>query len=257
MNRMDFLFKNSNLSLERLNLGEIPIIRIYNKSKPGPAIVFYHGWGSSKESQVFRAWTLANLGFQLILPDANFHGERNPINYEKETSGVKYFWKIIFQNISEWPVIKSYIREDLGVPSEKIGLIGHSMGAISVSGIFTGDRGLSCGVLLNGSMDWEKTNEYFAKKLNMDMNLMEDYDKKRLIELSPRNNISSLEDRNLLILHGGADPLVSIQGNLDFIGDFGDSLKGIKLKDYKGLGHFVTTNMLEDAARYFSEKIGD
>lgn len=66
---------------ERINIGEIPAIlfRPRDKQENIPTIIFYHGWSSSKESQRIRGFILASVGFQVILPDAIYHGDRKSV----------------------------------------------------------------------------------------------------------------------------------------------------------------------------------
>ena len=37
-------------------------------------LIFYHGWSSSAENQLFRANIFASFGYRVFLPDAIFHG---------------------------------------------------------------------------------------------------------------------------------------------------------------------------------------
>ena len=96
---MPYLSNNENIIEENANIRGIPCIRLVPgwKSKPLPTIVFYHGWSSAKENQRFRGFILSNLGYQVIIPDAIYHGERNPIDYDDPNSAAKYFWGVILK----------------------------------------------------------------------------------------------------------------------------------------------------------------
>lgn len=72
----------SNVVEEKIYIGEIPaiIFRPAETRNLYPTVIFYHGWSSSKENQRFRAFILSALGYQVVIPDAINHGERNPID---------------------------------------------------------------------------------------------------------------------------------------------------------------------------------
>ena len=63
-------------------------------------------------------------------------------------------------------------------------------------------------MILNGSLNWEMSNEIFLKKLTADT-VEEEALNKRVNLLDPMNNLHKLIDRPLLILHGAEDNVVS------------------------------------------------
>ena len=91
---MPYLLNNENIVEEKINIRGIPCIRIIPKRKNGPfsTIIFYHGWGSTKESQRFRGFILSNLGYQVIIPDSIYHGEKT---YSYDNNVAKYFGRLL------------------------------------------------------------------------------------------------------------------------------------------------------------------
>ena len=76
----DFI-KSNYIIEEKVKLKEIPaiIFRPRDAKEPIPTVVFYHGWSSNKETQRMRGFILASVGYQVVIPDAIYHGERIPL----------------------------------------------------------------------------------------------------------------------------------------------------------------------------------
>ena len=135
---------------------------------------------------------------------------------------------------------------------DNIAVMGHSMGGFTSAGVFTHNKNIKTSVILNGSFNWKMSNEILLEKLITDTVAEKDLTEK--VELSdPMNNLHKLVDRPLLILHGGGDDMVSKIPQQIFYKKikpmYNDKTK-INMIEYPGLGHFVTTNMLEDGTRW-------
>lgn len=244
---MNYL-KTEHLIEEKGYVQGIPIIRFKLKdSKENlPTIIFYHGWSSNKESQRLRGFILANLGFQVIIPDAIYHGERNRLdNYDVDNS-VRYMWPTIMNNMEEAGMLIDYCVKNYHADPSKIGVIGHSMGGFTAAGVFTHNKHIKTAVILNGSFNWKGANEIFKRNLQVE----EEADN----PLDPMINQELLRDRPILLLHGAADNVVSIESQRIFYHDVKNKYKDeslIQMVEYDNLGHFVTTNMMDDGASWF------
>ena len=97
---MEYLKMNYS-DIKKIKIGDVPAIIIEPREKTNKTIVFYHGWGSSKERQIFRGNIFASYGYRVILPEARYHGERNKINLDHEDKDMeaKYILKVIMHNI--------------------------------------------------------------------------------------------------------------------------------------------------------------
>lgn len=251
----DYL-KAKHILEEKININGIPAILFRPREKEGsfPTIIFYHGWSSNKEKQRMRGFILASVGYQVVIPDAIYHGERNPLpNYKPKNAG-KYFWEVIFNNMEEASTIIDELVSKYDAAPNRIGVTGHSMGGFTAAGIFTHNPNIKALVVLNGSFYWENSNEYFAKALH----IKEDEEIKKLIEkvsqLDPMNNIDLLIDRPILILHGEKDSSVPIESQSLFYNKVEAKYKHkdrIKFIAYPNLNHFVTTNMMEETIAWF------
>lgn len=253
----DFL-ETDHLIEERLYInGEIPLIRFRLRDKEGrlPTIILYHGWSSSKESQRLRGFILANLGFQVLIPDATNHGERKAlVNYDSENS-IKYFWPTIIRNIEESKEIIDYAVDNLAADKDRIGVIGHSMGGFTAAGVFTHHHEVKTAVILNGSYNWQGANEIFLEALGVE-STSDFQEEEKIDSLDPMNNLDLIINRPTLLLHGFNDQVVKIDSQRVFyekIRPLYSDQSSIQLIEYINLGHFVTTNMMEEAAIWFKK----
>lgn len=243
---------------ERDFIDDIPLIRLNLKDNKGkiPTIIMYHGWSSNKESQRLRAFILANIGFQVIVPDAINHGERNRLDQYDAESSVKYFWPTILNNIEEAPKLIDHSIRHYNADPNRIGTIGHSMGGFTSAGVFTYNNPIKTAVILNGSFNWKHSNQIL--KIKMGLKNMDDFreEEERINSIDPNNNQELIIDRPILLLHGEKDRVVDIESQKVFYEgiqpQYSDKSR-VQLIEYSNLDHFVTTNMMEEAAIWFKK----
>lgn len=248
----DHLHSN-HISEEKVHIGHIPaiLLRPRDVEEALPTIIFYHGWGSSKESQRMRGMIYATVGFQVLLPDAIYHGERNPIEYSPD-KGI-YFWDTIFKNLDEskW-LIEKIIEEYNGDP-DNITVAGSSMGGFTAAGVFTYNSNINSLVVFNGSCAWENSNGILMRDLGFEMTDEVQKTIDKVIKLDPINHLDKLKDRNILMIHGQADSSVSIESQRLFLEKIQPLYKDksrIDLIEYPNLNHYITTNMMEDSIQW-------
>jgi dipeptidyl aminopeptidase/acylaminoacyl peptidase len=251
----DYLSSNSIIE-EKIYIGEIPAIIFIPKERKGllPTIIFYHGWSSDKETQRMRGFILASAGYQVIIPDAVHHGERNPIeNYGVKNAG-KYFWDTIFNNLDESKNIIDEMILKYNADPERIGVMGNSMGGFTSAGVFTHNPKIKVLVVLNGSCAWENSNKIFKEPLKISMTEDLKELEAKIKKIDPINNLHLLKNRPILILHGDSDTVVSIESQRIFyekIKPIYEDKEKIKFVEYNNLNHFVTTNMMEESIAWF------
>lgn len=242
--------KSDNIIEKNINIGEIPAILFKPKAieEPIPTIIFYHGWSSNKEAQRMRGFTLAAVGYQVLMPDAIYHGERNPIKDYGIEEMAKYFWEIVLNNIEEGDIIIEELISKYNANPAKIGVMGHSMGGITSAGIFTHNPKLNTAVILNGSCNWQDLNNRFKESLSLDMDTGE---LEELINrLDPMNNLDLLINRPMILLNGGSDTVVPPESQESFYNKIMpryEDQENIKFMKVENLDHFVTTNMMEES----------
>mgnify|MGYP000892875781 FL=1 len=253
---MDNYLKSNNIVEKKIHIGEIPAILFTPKGNEGllPTIILYHGWGSNKESQRIRGFILSAVGYQVIIPDAIYHGERNPIDHETIEKPGKFFWETILKNLDEVGNIINELILRYHTDQDRIGVIGNSMGGFTAAGVFTHNPKIKASVVFNGSYGWENSNrifkESFGIKMTEDLKEMEG----RINKLDPMNNLELLKNRPILMLHGDDDSVVSIESQRIFyqrIEPLYQNKQKIKFIEYPNLNHFVTTNMMEESISWF------
>lgn len=238
----------------------IPIIRFKLRDSKDriPTIILYHGWSSNKESQRLRGFILANLGFQVIIPDAINHGERQGIeNYDAENA-IRHFWPTILNNIEEAKIIIDHSIDIYGGDPNRIGVIGHSMGGFTAAGVLTHNKEVKTAVVQNGSFNWKQSNDILKKAMGLEVSHDFKEEEGEISLIDPMNNLDLIIDRPILLLHGSEDNVVSIASQKSFYEKIKPSYNNqslIQLIEFNNLGHFVTTNMMEEAAIWFKKHL--
>lgn len=246
--------KNYSVDEEKIYIENIPCIRLTPHGLSGKlaTVIFYHGLDSSKERQRMRAYILAFMGYQVIVPDALHHGERD----RKETQDVekitRYFWQAILKNIEESIFITREAIDKYEADKNRLYAMGHSMGGYTTAGVLAHNNMVKGGIILNGSLNWLKSNAIMLEAMGLPRNytIPEEDD---INILNPSDNMQNLKYKNILMIHGVNDPEVSIIPQREFYNENKDSLN-IDMIEYDGLGHFVTTNMMEDVLNWLEAK---
>lgn len=185
-----------------------------------PLVFFIHGFTSAKEHNLHFAYLLAEKGFRVILPDVQFHGERNNGQNSKEM--MFQFWRMVVQMISEIEELKNeLVNKELAEP-EKIGLVGTSMGGIITFGALTQYKWIKAAVSLMGSPNYEMLARGQITQLKKsgiklpfsDEELEHEFAALRPFDLSASSE--KLAQRPLLIWHGKQDPIVPFQPTYNF-----------------------------------------
>jgi uncharacterized protein len=238
---------------QKIMIGRIPAVQITCGECSKGVIVFYHGWSSQKELQSLRGHILAAYCYDVIIPDAIYHGERGPIDYNAEAS-YPLFWETIFQNVEEASQIVAYIKT--WKPRIPLAVMGHSMGGISTLGVMTHCQEYNTAVSLNGSGWWDESERRFRAALHIDK--PEEFVEvtKKINALDPYTHMDQLRGRSVLALNGGADSTVDSAAQEMYMEKMsGCADINICFQTYPGLCHFVTTNMMDDAIQWINKTI--
>ena len=165
------------------------------------------------------------------------------------------FWETIFKNMEESRDIIDTAIDLYHMDPDNIAVMGHSMGGLTAAGVFTHDKRIKTSIILNGSCNWKMSNKIFLQRLDEDI-IVEAEDE--VIRLDPMNNFDKLVNRPILMLNGGSDQVVSVEPQKEFYKKIQDGYKDrskIKLIKYNHVGHFVTTNMMEDVAKWLKTNL--
>ena len=256
---MEYLKTNCS-DIKEVMIGKVPAIIIEPKEETNKTLVFYHGWGSDNERQIFRGNIFASYGYRVVLPEARYHGERNEEKLDhgdKDLEG-KYILKVIMHNIEEAPSIFNYIEENY--PGNEIAVGGHSMGAITAGGLYAFKKDLKMAFIFNGINNW--------KVLVRGVNGLKNQDKiderefrinEFFLDMNPMDSPEAFKDRPLVLYNGEDDDVIDPSGQESFVKEVEKVYEDKKLLDFKLFemtGHQVTTQMLEEAIKFSKELAG-
>lgn len=248
-----FKYENSFITTTREHINGIPCLKLRPKGFEGllPTVIFYHGWHSSKDFLRFKALVIASHGYQVILPDALHHGDREAIDHDDPHNLEKYFWKIILQSVTESKgLIEAIVNEHKADPA-RIALIGSSMGAITAGGVFAHNSNVKCLVGLNGAFAWQECirRNYLPSVSEEDKKLIEYYDL--------MNNGDKINKRAILILHGTEDTSVPIESQRLFYKKvsplYVKNPERLEFIEESGVDHKITIGMMQDAVMWLKK----
>lgn len=235
------------LKTEKMEIHGIPVTIVHPPVETGKPAILYHGWSSCSEYQLTKASILAVNGYTVFIPEALYHGERGALTdyYQKEDYDI--FWKTIFRNMEEFPFLSSYIKERF---SEKPFILGHSMGGLSVLGIGSiHGQDLKGIVCVNGSGDWLMTHLFIQARFGMyvekDWPLYDEIEKK-----SPINHLDTLKNVPIFMTNGDSDNSIDPRAQAHFYDELVKAGGKSERVTYPFLGHFVTTNMMDDGMKW-------
>ena len=241
----------------RVQIGEIPCL-VYRPREikgPYPTVINYHGWSSRKEFQHFKATILANYGYQVLVPDALYHGERGSLNYTEEGKLESYMHKVLLKNIEESDSLLEYAIKHLDGEESKITVIGHSMGGFTAAGVFTRHPWLKTMVVINGSCAWERM------LLNLKHDDVKEEELPREIQvlkaMDPEKNLDKFNKRPFLLIHGEEDDTVPIEPQKRFFevvkNYYGIDRKKIRFYAIPKIPHAVSMHMFEQVISWIGK----
>ncbi|MFK3841980.1 esterase [Serratia sp. NPDC087055] len=197
------------------NIAVIHAVPAGQYHQPLPTIFFYHGYTSSKEVYAYFGYALAKAGFRVVLPDADFHGERFDGDEQKRLSR---FWEILRSNIDELPALKAHFEQRGLIAEGRIGVAGASMGGMTTLGSFARYPWVKAAASLMGAGYYtslaqtlfppldEQGSPLTANGFEARIAVLADYGLEHQLE--------KIADRPLLLWHGEADDLVPVAESL-------------------------------------------
>ncbi len=201
------------------NIPVLHVIKEGQKEAKLPTVFFLHGFTSAKEHNLHFGYLLAERGFRVILPDAKLHGERNDGRNPEKL--IFEFWNIVLQSIRELNEMKEELSER-GLINSQIGVVGTSMGGITMFGGLSQYDWIKAGVSLMGSPTYEylareQINSLEKAEMNIPFSSSEleaIYDQLRKYDLTLQSE--RIVGRPLLIWHGKKDQVVPFGPTFEF-----------------------------------------
>ena len=217
-------------------------------------IVFYHGWSSSKENQIFRGSIFALYGFQVLIPQSNYHGSRNMgLDYEDPAVEREYLPRTIMDNIIEAPEILRELVEIYNADPDNLYVSGHSMGAMTAGCLFTFSDLFKGALVFNGTLNLKPViDEYKSETSTEEVDRIHEF----ILQIDPINHIEKLKDRKLIMLNGAEDCDVNPKWQREFYEkarEVYDDKSKIIFETFYGTPHVLTTNMMEEGIKLLNK----
>ena len=244
--------KSKFLGIREIKITRTPATLITPKTgeEKHKTIVFYHGWSSSKENQIFRGSIFALYGFQVLIPQSNYHGCRSTgLDYEDPEVEREYLPRTIMDNIIEAPEILRELVEIYNADPDNIYVSGHSMGAMTAGCLFTFSDLFKGALVFNGTLNLKPIiDEYKGESSTEEVERIHEF----ILQVDPINHVEKLKDRKLIMLNGAEDDQV----NPDWQKEFYEKAKEvyedkdkIVFETFHGTPHVLTTNMMEEGIK--------
>lgn len=237
-----------------------------NRNQDGPYIILLHGIGGSKEDWVYPSipylqWSkdlpsikdsLLTLGFNILIPDAKYHGERSyelnfrpagqlPPMLSKNQGDGEAFNVMMTSTVKDIRIIMDYIQQRNKEIKTAFSLVGYSMGA-------------AIAILLNASDDRIVSVVACAPPLNHPqkeadtLNWTEEI-KQALATVTPQN-YSHLQKSPILLLLGDQDFFYTKEEVISFYEDVPIQQKEVK---YFNSGHVLPTDYINDVISWITK----
>ncbi|MBM7579768.1 esterase [Jeotgalibacillus terrae] len=247
------------IEIHNRKIAGIPCLHIVSQqSDQSSVIFFFHGFMSAKEHNLHYAYLLAEKGFDVVLPDAAYHGERS--DGSDETVMSTRFWQIVVRSIEEFGAMKEALSDEGYAEHTLIGAAGTSMGGITTLGALKRYEWIHTAASLMGSPAYvafaKAQIQHFEKngfklpmseeEVNDQLKVLEAYD----LSLHPEK----LNNRPLMFWHGKADTVVPYEPTYAFfkaIHQLYDKKDHLRFISEETEGHKVTRKGLLETVKWF------
>ena len=236
------------ITTEKIEIEGIPSLKVERhdlKEHPLPLVLFWHGWTSVKERNLYYAYLLAEEGYRVIMPEAMGHGERKEELSEHERQVA--FFPIVIKSIHESAKIRTHCLEQGWVKDHRFSMAGTSMGAIITLGCLATYDWVNSAVSLMGTpylVGFAKGMITSLQKAGTELPYSEEDIKQMIEALEPYDlgkHAEKVKNRPLLFWHGKRDPLVPyVQSRLFYDNYCHDSQMNMDYVSDEKAEHVVT-----------------
>ncbi|MEC5423631.1 prolyl oligopeptidase family serine peptidase [Virgibacillus sp. C22-A2] len=243
------------------NIPSLIVVEANRKVEALPIITYFHGFTSAKEHNLPLAYLLAEKGYRVVLPDSEYHGERE-IKASSETRQYA-FWEIIIQNVNELKDIKEYLDGKGLVQHDRFGVAGTSMGGITTSAALTQYTWIKSAAVLMGTPKITAYAKALVDNLTKsgDLQITEEqanelYGKLEQYDLSKQ--LEKLNQRPLMFWHGDKDKVVPFDHSYTFYEEASRLYKAtdtIKFLKESNRDHKVSRFAVLETAKWFEKHL--
>ncbi|RKG83086.1 alpha/beta hydrolase [Corallococcus exercitus] len=186
--------------------GHIPVLKVHDEPRPGPAVIVLHGLFSKADDQRGELEALAHWGLAAVGVDAPHHGARRDawldgMHSLGPTDAHARFLSFIREAV---PQVSRVIDHVVGEGHGPIGLAGVSFGAFTALAVAARDSRVQATVSLLGSPDWSHRDGLVTDEL------------RELMQDAPVHRPWDCARNPLLLLNAGRDQLVPAHQARDF-----------------------------------------
>ena len=240
----------------------IPVISLYKKyPQPGkmPVLFMLHGFETSKEKMVRYAVNFAAQGVFTVMQDAPDHGERfdpdhfhNAYRLDKDPmNGFKNRLILMGKYTEETGKVMEWYRRSNNLDFSRIGITGVSMGATVSLYLASKNPGIKTVAAFIPVVGFENL---FAKNLTIQDGFLTEIRK-----IDPLFFLQAPVNASVFILSGSEDRIVGNDSmkilDNDLKKTFEKRTGDYSYKDYRGTGHDISDEMLQDAVKWMREKL--
>ncbi|MBN2466613.1 MAG: alpha/beta hydrolase [Deltaproteobacteria bacterium] len=247
--------------VEDKNISDIPVLKVYDFDcqKIFPVVLMLHGYGGKKEDILETAYRIAKEGFCAIAFDAYYHGGlkgkeiENPQSYLALKPGIVF--DIFRETSKSIGRLLDACEDDHQTDSHRTGLMGISMGGNIIFDYISkgGKPRVKASVLILSSPVWSTVFKNFWTNQGMGDYLSE-AEMTYLESIQPSNTLGNIRDVPLLLLNGDSDGIIAIKDVRDSYAELEKNYANknvLNLIEYKGVGHQVTADMIDQACCWF------
>ena len=190
----------------------IPALLCRPKNVPKPPVLLYlHGLGMDKQGTRVLAAIAASKGFAVLGIDAQYHGERKLPGVEILSADLARTRQAIIQTVVDNRRALDYIHSRTDLDSDRVGLLGLSMGAILGSIVAGVDTRLCSACLVVGGGRWDviltQSGHPVSQQLR-DQGVTAEKAAQVLGDVDPVNYVGLIAPRPVQMINGKTDEIV-------------------------------------------------
>ena len=235
----------------------VPFYHIKPKNSNNQHVILLHGLTGSKDNWIYPMTSLSEkyvklkdslvkLGFNVIIPDAKYHGERSyEIDFASPISlyssqDVQKVYNMLFTTIKDIQIIMDYVEANSEEPTI-FNAIGYSMGGIVTVHLNGIDKRLNRVVACVAPIN--------VRKVCMRLGMSEEYAKK--LDFASLTNYSSRQKAPLTLLMGKEDGWYTQEEAQEFFDTVTITDKSLKFYD---AGHYLPESFIPDTLNGIVDK---
>jgi dienelactone hydrolase len=260
-------------------IDQISIISMSSEMKVAQPLVFFvHGVASDKRQGIRLGYELAKRGIYFVSLDTILRGDRSEMGpdpdigelvtdtYPADTDLDDFLNMILMirQTIKDLQKLIDYFSQQPGIDSERIGMVGYSMGGMTAycgAGFIPQLNAIvSIASLPEIEQLWHDI--LLECKANQDwmeaMTRLDDESEKwarYMAEMDPSKKLLSYPERPLFLIHGSEDQVVAKKHTVDLYGTlkplYKENPNNLKMSIYDGISHEFYPPMMEEIAIWF------